>query len=429
MSTFFLVHPSSMPNLLKPTFAVKKIIKHIYPKCYLFHSFLELEMGVVNVKWIQESQNQQIIENPAISDIKLNDNKMFKEPTPVKRHSNQNTPEIEHSKKNKNNPPEIEKRISSNNNNNNNNNSIDEILSSQPEESTIIRTPRVLRKTQNSRILRSSKKIVDSISIVDEANSISNHNSSHILSVNKEMDERIMLTHLNTVDVCGNENLFKKFCKEVERSEEIGFSVGVSKFFKQKSVIGGNLLLNGRKSKDNNSDFQCIFNDCFYIEGISICFQDNTVYYLNFQKVDNFIPLKDKIDFLKKLLKRKELTLKVNDAKEQLKILLKAFPEITDISSKFLDPKIADWLLQPDFQNNLTKMALQYAPEALALINLAGKVTNLTSFGLNCNSSVVPKVRCSIEACVTIHILKGQLENLKRIGNGNILKSLCGKFI
>lgn len=370
-------------------------------------------MGVVNVKWTQENQNQQIKENSAKTEIKLNDEKIFKEPTPVKRHSNQKVPEIELAKKIKNNPKE------------NSNNSIEEILSSQPESSTIVKTPRSLRKTQTSRNLRSSRQSFDSISILDESANISITNSSHILSINKEIDDRIILTHLNIIDVCGNENLFKKFIKEIEKTEEIGFSIGISKFVKQKSLIGGNLLENERK---NDSDFLCIFNDCFYIEGISICFHDNTVYYLNFQKIENKIQLKEKLDFLKNLLKRKELTLKVNDAKEQLKILLKAFPQITEISCKFLDPKIADWLLQPDFENNLTKMALQYAPEALALINLAGSVVNLTSFGLNCSSSVVPKIRCSIEACVTIHILKGQLENLERIGNGSILKSLCGKY-
>lgn len=380
-------------------------------------------MGIVNVNWTQENQNQQIKDNLAKTEIQLNDDKIFKEPTPVKRHSNQKVPELECPKKIKNNPKEMEKRLSSNNNNK----SIEEILSSQPE-SSILKTPRALRKTQTSRILRSSKIIVDSISIADESANISISNSSHILSINKEVDDRIVLTHLNIVDVCGNENLFKKFMKEVERSQEIGFSIGISKFVKQKSLIGGNLLENRRKSKDCSSEFSCIFNDCFYVEGISICFQDNTVYYLNFQKAENKIQLKEKIDFLKNLLKRNDLTLKVNDAKEQLKILLTAFPEISEISSKFLDPKIADWLLQPDFENNLTKMALQYSPEALALINLAGTVANLSSFGLNCASSVVSKVRCSIEACVTIHILKGQLENLERIGNGNILRSLCGMY-
>lgn len=39
----------------------------------------------------------------------------------------------------------------------------------------------------------------------------------------------------------------------------------------------------------------------------------------------------------------------------------------------------------------------------------------------------MPKVRASIEACVTVHILNGQIENLERIGTGQLLKFFRGK--
>lgn len=40
----------------------------------------------------------------------------------------------------------------------------------------------------------------------------------------------------------------------------------------------------------------------------------------------------------------------------------------------------------------------------------------------------MPKVRASIEACVTVHILNGQIENLERIGTGQLLKFFRGKL-
>lgn len=40
----------------------------------------------------------------------------------------------------------------------------------------------------------------------------------------------------------------------------------------------------------------------------------------------------------------------------------------------------------------------------------------------------MPKVRASIEACVTVHILNGQIENLERIGTGQLLRFFRGKF-
>uniref|UniRef100_A0A1I8PUM1 DNA-directed DNA polymerase n=1 Tax=Stomoxys calcitrans TaxID=35570 RepID=A0A1I8PUM1_STOCA len=64
-----------------------------------------------------------------------------------------------------------------------------------------------------------------------------------------------------------------------------------------------------------------------------------------------------------------------------------------------------------------------FAPECSALVNLCGSsARGYHSYGLDSDSAILAKVRCSIESCVTIHILKGQIENLERIGTGQLYK-------
>lgn len=71
----------------------------------------------------------------------------------------------------------------------------------------------------------------------------------------------------------------------------------------------------------------------------------------------------------------------------------------------------------------------QFAPECSALAALCGGGRGYASYGLDTTSAILPKVRASIEACVTVHILKGQLENLERIGEGQLLKFFRGESL
>jgi len=70
----------------------------------------------------------------------------------------------------------------------------------------------------------------------------------------------------------------------------------------------------------------------------------------------------------------------------------------------------------------------QFAPECTALANLCGSGRGYSSYGLDTSSAILPKIRASIEACVTVHILHGQIENLGRIGSGHLLKFFHGEF-
>lgn len=60
--------------------------------------------------------------------------------------------------------------------------------------------------------------------------------------------------------------------------------------------------------------------------------------------------------------------------------------------------------------------------------HLCGSGRGYSSYGLDASSAILGKVRASIEACISVHILNGQLENLERIGTGQLLKFFRGRF-
>lgn len=206
---------------------------------------------------------------------------------------------------------------------------------------------------------------LDSIGFSDSHSHSSKMHDSHILSITKESDTPVVsLDQLKIVNVSGNDGLFERFCTELRRTNTVGLAVAVGSHISEnpQSVIGGNLLINqiaGSLSRDRKKN--CTFNGGLqYVAGLSICLAETepaAAFYLNLQDDDNAaVNYQRKVALLNELFERTDLTVQMFDVREQCKVLATAVPEIRWISGQLEDPRIGNWLLQPDVDANLVEM-------------------------------------------------------------------------
>lgn len=190
-------------------------------------------------------------------------------------------------------------------------------------------------------------------------------NDSHILSIEKESNTPVAsLAQLKVVNVCGNAGLFEGFCKELRCTNIVGLAVAVGSHISEnpQSLIGGNLLINqfaGSLSRDRKMN--CTFNGGLqYVAGVSICLGETepaAAFYLNLQDDEKMtVPFRRKVALLDEFFGRTDVTVQMFDVREQCKVLATALPEIRRISGQLEDPRIANWLLQPDVDANLVQM-------------------------------------------------------------------------
>ncbi|EDW83667.2 uncharacterized protein Dwil_GK13557 [Drosophila willistoni] len=253
-------------------------------------------------------------------------------------------------------------------------------------------------------------------------------NASHILSASKDDDVASSFNSIDIVDICGSRRLFQAAFKMLHDAPRCGMSVGLQmQAGKRKPLIGANLLINqvaAQQEAAATSDVLFEVDDNRFIACLSFCLADNVAYYMNMQQEGKkeAVGTQLKVEELVKLLTRPELTLIMHDGKEQLKILRHAMPQLVRIAIKLEDPKVANWLLQPDKVLSFHNMCQQFAPECKGLTDLCGSGRGYSSYGLDASNAILPKIRASVEACVSMHILHGQIENLERIGTGQLLK-------
>lgn len=193
-------------------------------------------------------------------------------------------------------------------------------------------------------------------------------NASHILSCSKTEENASSFSSIDIVDICGNRQLFRMALQELLQSKRCGFSIGLQpQTGKRKPLIGGNLLINqmaaaAEREAAAGTTIQFQVDDSSYLAGIAFCLNDNVVYYMNMQPEEEQqqqqVGSELKVQQLSSLLSRQDLTLLSHDAKEQLKVLRQAVPQLNDIQVLLEDPKVANWLLQPDktlsFHNMVT---------------------------------------------------------------------------
>lgn len=203
----------------------------------------------------------------------------------------------------------------------------------------------------------------------DNSSSASLLNASHIMSAFKQSEhpddeQSASLNHINILNVCGNQVLFRKFTEAVAESKVISMSIAIAhnmpSIDRRTQVIGGNLLA-GLSANDSIERRQrnCIFGeDLFYVTGIAFALDDSaSCFYVNMQNGDDLlVPFGERIGLLSTICSRSEMTIRMYDAKEQCKVLRQAIPVITELMCSLEDPRIAYWLLHAEGQTGLNDM-------------------------------------------------------------------------
>uniref|UniRef100_A0A1A9VS42 DNA polymerase theta n=1 Tax=Glossina austeni TaxID=7395 RepID=A0A1A9VS42_GLOAU len=224
-------------------------------------------------------------------------------------------------------------------------------------------------------------------------------NASHILSCSEHENEASSFKSLEILDICKDQKLFKLVFKELMTSKRLAMCLGIQQRSAQrKPLIGGNLLINQvagaeQQEKENHSTYDFEIDDTNYLDGIAFCLSQNNVLYMNMQAEGTCkgLTAEIKTKYLRTLFKSNERTFLAFEAKEQLKILKNLLQ--SEILVSLEDPKVGNWLLQPDKIYNLNHLVQQFAPECSGLVNLCGSARGYNSYGLDSSSAILPKIR------------------------------------
>lgn len=201
-------------------------------------------------------------------------------------------------------------------------------------------------------------------------------NASHILSCSKTDENASSFSSMDIVDICGDRSLCHLAMEELQQATRCGFSVGLQhQAGKRKPLIGANLLINqvaAAEEREAAAGKETLFqlDDSCFIAGIAFSVADNVVYYLNLQQEEHHkVNTAKKVQNLYSLLERSDLTLLIHDGKEQLKALRRALPDLKKVNVKVEDPKVANWLLQPDQTLSFQNMVSSACPLIVEMTN------------------------------------------------------------
>lgn len=147
---------------------------------------------------------------------------------------------------------------------------------------------------------------------------------------------------LHIVDVVQNANEFNKFIKSFQNVKECGFAISIAHI----------------DPTEKTKPYRCSVTSECYVYGISMCYQSKyTVHFLSLQDDDGTVDFNNRIEFIQqKIFTNSDLTLQINDAKNQLNTLLMAIPGVDKVNCQIKDSQIAQWLIQPEEDRSFSKL-------------------------------------------------------------------------
>lgn len=229
----------------------------------------------------------------------------------------------------------------------------------------------------------------------------------------------------NIVDVCRSRVLFKTFSKEVLNTSLWSFSLACQQGESNQTFEAiGNKILKTQKSsrhetKSNKNTSQFSFGNCVLV-GVSFCFGGTDAYYLTLEDKSEqcAVSLRDRLQLLKQILCQNEKAAMpwvcCYDVKEHFKLLFRCIG-IRILNLSLCDPKVADWLLEPEGkEKTFQSMVLKYMDMAIGLAEHAGCVRlGLGSPALDIEQTVPGRQRSSVEAILCFHIMSVQYQKLQ----------------
>ncbi|XP_017770850.1 PREDICTED: DNA polymerase theta [Nicrophorus vespilloides] len=230
------------------------------------------------------------------------------------------------------------------------------------------------------------------------------------ISIRDDEESQIDLTKLEIINVSDHSQLLETFKNEITGKSEISIAIACEKITEVKPVIGPKIIPNDLQIEEKTT---CVYKGR-QVVGFSVCWGENIAFYLQVTEKNC-----EALEILKAVLANKDLTVKVYDCKEHIKVLKRCCG--VDFETRCLDPKVADWLLEPEEkEKNLQALVLNYSPEAVKLCQMAGNSKGSGSVSLDLQNGIKPKVRCCIEAVVCFHLVDAMKSVLAQ-NNSNLL--------
>ncbi|KAK9874987.1 hypothetical protein WA026_005802 [Henosepilachna vigintioctopunctata] len=201
------------------------------------------------------------------------------------------------------------------------------------------------------------------------------------------------LSKFNIIDVCKYKKLVHTFCEELLDQTDVVLSLACSKVEENTNKIGMNVNTSG--TQKYRYQFQNI-----NVDGIAFTWDGKNVYYL-YLETDG---CDKKTEFLRVFFEKKKIKVKMFDSKECIIMLNRALG--LNISTQIEDPKILDWLLEPDGkEKNIHSMICKYCPEAKTLLSLLQNENFDGSLGMNVQSTIQSRMRSAVEVIITWSLL------------------------
>lgn len=177
---------------------------------------------------------------------------------------------------------------------------------------------------------------------------------SHIQTYTDFQDE-LEIRELDIIDVCKNRQLFETFFAEIQSQSVLSVSVACSATeYVAKAAIGSNIIRT-ENPKVLPETAELKYKN-IKINGLAVSWESNAVYYINLS--DNDITIAEKLKLIQSAIFANTKTVRMFDAKQQIKLLKLSTNLKVDCFIE--DPKVADWILQPeDKEKSLLAMVLK----------------------------------------------------------------------
>ena len=218
---------------------------------------------------------------------------------------------------------------------------------------------------------------------------------------------------LTIIDVTANSQLLSTFIHECKEQKSFSFSVATQPVCRQDGIG-----LHYAASTVPQQHGLPIPLTNLEMVGVAVCWGGRDVYYISLcnttgsEEVAADLPVGERIQGLTEIFRNSHLKMVAFDVKKHVKDLATSCVCFLPLRGQLLDPKVADWMLDPDAkEKTLGRMVMLYLPSQplLLQVDAAGEVplTTLATHG------PTPKLQAAAESVLAL-LLMQQLEGLLR---------------
>ncbi|PSN38804.1 hypothetical protein C0J52_07902 [Blattella germanica] len=230
-----------------------------------------------------------------------------------------------------------------------------------------------------------------------------------------------MWDSVNIIEVCGHERIWKAFCTELcsSSTSKVAFAVACEKYEQPTIVnktggIGARIIGIKQKKHENLAEKNLLHYNEKLVTGIALCFGGKDIFFISLKKGEQSCQsLQSVLDTIQEFFKR-NIFFCAFDLKEHLKTLVRCC-RIRLCVTNGHDPKVADWLIEPEGrEKSFAAMVLHYCGnEATKLADMVGTSWGVGSPSLDWRSDTPSRLRACVEAFLSWQLVEKQGSALK----------------